>query len=194
MDKESLRKRMMQMRSAMSADEKKRKEEILSKILFASQVWHDAPGIAIFASYKDELNTGGIIEHAWKEGKEVFTPKVIDRKNRKMNFIKINTRKDLQTGYMGIPEPVSDLATKVTPEILVLLPGLAFDRQGWRLGYGGGFYDAFLGSLIKRPVTVGLCFSDQIVAAVPHDHYDVAIDGICSDAGLEWFINGSRDD
>lgn len=185
MDKACLRKRMLELRSRMAPDARKKKEEALYEVLFNSSAWKNAPAIAVFVSYKDELNTRPIIERAWLEGKEIVTPKVRNLKNREMDFIKIRSWEDVGEGYKGILEPISDQAATVTPETLVLLPGLAFDRHGWRLGYGGGFYDAFLGKMEKRPPCIGLCFSEQIVEEVPHEQFDASIDKICSEIGLE---------
>lgn len=159
--------------------------------LFNSKVWKDASVIAIFVSYKDEFSTREIIEAAWKQNRKVITPKVINLKERKMVFVPLCNWQELQEGFKGIPEPVSDEEVCINSDVLMLMPGLAFDRQGWRLGYGGGFYDTYLSSLSSRPLTLGLGYSSQIVSRVPHDNFDVPIDGICSDTGLEWIKNDS---
>ena len=92
------------------------------------------------------------------------------------------TGRDLLPGPFGNHEPAED-APAPSPD-LVLVPGLAFDRSGFRLGRGGGFYDRFLESFPSHPVLCGVCFSCQIVPNVPREAHDARVDWILSEDGL----------
>lgn len=162
------------------------KERHACEILFSSSIWREAFDIAIYISIKNEFSTAPLVERAWRDGKRVSVPKILNFKAREMVFWPIKSWSDLRPGRMGIMEPTHDEALQFSESSLMLLPGLAFDNNGWRLGYGGGFYDCFLAQLSVKPRLLGLCFSEQIIEAVPHDQFDMPVEGICSDAGLEW--------
>ena len=77
-------------------------------------------------------------------------------------------------GYSGIPEPIDDGPVADDPTALVLMPGLAFDKDGRRIGYGGGFYDKFLAAEPTHP-TVALCYEFQIVTHIPAEEFDIPV-------------------
>ncbi|HJW08521.1 MAG TPA: 5-formyltetrahydrofolate cyclo-ligase [Holophagaceae bacterium] len=92
----------------------------------------------------------------------------------------------LEPGLWGLMEPT--FAQHFLPPVdLLLVPGLAFDPQGYRLGYGGGYYDALLGRLREELPTLGVGFSLQQVPALPLDPQDLPVDGLLTERGLEWF-------
>ena len=90
-------------------------------------------------------------------------------------FIYMEDLEKTATGYAGIPEPIADEPVAHDPTALVLMPGLAFDRTGNRMGYGGGFYDKFLADEPDHP-TVALCYEFQLLPSVPREEYDVPVD------------------
>lgn len=185
MSKRALRKDMLTMLGNMSAATRRAKAAQACDFLFSSAEWTQAVIIAIFVSIKNEFPTRSIIERAWEDGKLVAVPKILDFQTRAMAFLPIKAWSDLRPGYHGIMEPVFGNPVQFSGADLMLLPGLAFDKQGWRLGYGGGYYDRFLAAARQKPNLFGLCFSEQIIDAAPHDSRDMPVDGICSDAGME---------
>lgn len=191
MDKHALRKRMLAARDKIGGATRTEKSVAACDCLFSSSPWKDSSGIAVFVSIKNEFPTAAIIERAWQEGKAVSAPRIVDRQRREMVFLSMKSWSDLIPGSLGIPEPSCGTPIQFSPKDLMLLPGLAFDKSGWRIGYGGGFYDHFLTTLAVEPRLIGLCFSEQIIDDVPHDSFDVPVDGICSDAGLEWITHDS---
>jgi len=114
----------------------------------------------------------------WPEDKVVAFPRATDA------GLVFFSGRDLLPGPFGNHEPAED--APAPPPDLVLVPGLAFDRSGFRLGRGGGFYDRFLESLsFPRPVLCGVCFSRQIVPAVPREPHDARVDWILTEEGVE---------
>ena len=102
--------------------------------------FQSAQKILAYADYNHEVMTGFIIEEAWKQGKEVAVPKVV---GQDMVFYKLTDFSQLEKGYFGIPEPARGEIVQ-WEDAMMVMPGVAFDPQNHRVGYGGGFYDRFL--------------------------------------------------
>jgi 5-formyltetrahydrofolate cyclo-ligase len=162
--KKILRKEMRQKRKLLSEEEmKKEAGRALEKILSVPE-YFECRSLFVYVSYQEELSTVGLIEAAFLDGKRVAVPKVIS--DHRMEFFEISDRKELKSGYMGILEP-EGLAEPVFPDekSLLVLPGMLFDRTGKRMGYGGGFYDEYLGRCKKsgkKPVTAGYAYEFQL--------------------------------
>ena len=92
-----------------------------------------------------------------------------------MKFIYLTDLTQVACGYYGLPEPVADGPEGDDPTALVLMPGLAFDREGHRIGYGGGYYDKFLKDEPQHP-TIALCYAFQMVEDLPTEEFDVPVD------------------
>ena len=103
--------------------------------------YRNAERIMAYADYNHEVITRYIIEQAWKDGKEVAVPKVF---GKDMVFYRLTDFSQLESGYFGIPEPKEDGETVSWEEAMMVMPGVAFDINCNRVGYGGGFYDRFL--------------------------------------------------
>ena len=113
-----------------------------------------------------------LLEKALADGKRVAVPKVY---GDEMRFLYITDLSQVEKGYAGIPEPVADEPVAEDKTALVLMPGLAFDPQGHRIGYGGGFYDKFLAAEPDHP-TVALCYAFQMLPELKTDDYDIPVD------------------
>jgi 5-formyltetrahydrofolate cyclo-ligase len=135
-----------------------------------------------FASLPDEFRIWPLLRRLHREGRRLALP-VMQGKGKPLMFRAWAPGDALQRRVWGIGEPKADKAV-LEPDIL-LVPLLAFDRQGWRLGYGGGFYDRSLRRLrtLKPVVTVGLAFDEQQVDAVPHLDYDQRLDWVLTPSG-----------
>ena len=125
--------------------------------------------ILAYADYNHEVMTKYIIEAAWNDGKEVAVPKVV---GQDMVFYKLTDFAQLEKGYFGIPEPARGEIVQ-WEEALMIMPGVAFDRQNHRVGYGGGFYDRFLE---KHPyiTRVAVAFEFQMMSEVPVEPTDIS--------------------
>ena len=97
-----------------------------------------------------------------------------------MKFLYLEDLSQVELGYCGIPEPVDDGPEAQDPTALVLMPGLAFDREGRRIGYGGGFYDRFLSAEPEHP-TLALCYGFQMVEQLPVEEFDIPVDVVIWD-------------
>ena len=115
-----------------------------------------------------------MLEQAIRDGKRVAVPKVF---GDEMRFIWLEDMSQVEKGYAGIPEPVNDGPVADDTGALVLMPGLAFDPQGHRIGYGGGFYDRFLSAEPDHP-TLALCYGFQMVEHLETEEFDIPVDQV----------------
>ena len=141
-----------------------------------------AENLLVYMHYGNEARTDGIIGYGLMMKKRVFVPRV---QGDRMDFYEIHDLKECVPGYMGIPEPPLDAAPFVfkeeqKEEVLMILPGLAFDERGKRLGYGGGFYDRFLKEH-KCCTKMGIGFEFQCVEEVPGNEQDIDVDMIVTE-------------
>lgn len=180
-DKKEVRKFIKEKRGLLTKEEKERLDTIIFDKVVSSKEYKEYKCIFIFVSYDTEVDTHRIIKQALKDGKVLCVPKVIS-KEEGMAIVQINKFEDLEIGYYGIPEP-KDTKLKVEEALIdvCFLPGLAFDKKGGRVGYGGGFYDRFLRKSRKDAKKIGLAYSFQILEEVPMEQNDEFIDGIITD-------------
>ena len=181
-EKVAPRARMKAWRAGLSAAESARAAEALAEhgLGFLSPL----PGMIVsgFASMPDELRTWPLLRRLARDGMRLALP-VIAGKGKPLLFRAWTPGDLMDKGVWGIAEPKADKPA-VEPDV-VLLPLLAFDRQGWRLGYGGGFYDRTLQGLRARKqiVAVGLAYDGQEVEAVPRLDYDQRLDWVLTPSG-----------
>ena len=134
----------------------------------------DAHIVLAYYSLPDEVNTHQLIDELVAEGKTVLLPKVLDGET--MELRRYTGRQDLSEGSFHIMEPVGEPFSDYSKIDLSLIPGMAFDAHGHRLGRGKGYYDRFLRAMSVR--TIGVCFDFQRVDVVPTDENDVAVDEV----------------
>lgn len=115
-----------------------------------------------------------ILEQALRDGKRVAVPKVY---GEEMRFLYLDDLSLVAKGYGGIPEPIADEPVADDKTALVLMPGLAFDPEGHRIGYGGGFYDKFLAAEPNHP-TLALCYDFQVLPNLETDPHDIPVDQV----------------
>lgn len=143
-------------------------------------VWKEARSIGITLSINGEVETREIIQEAWKLKKLVAVPKT-DPKLHELAFYALESFEQLEPGHFGIMEPKIDSTSIVNSNDIDLLfvPGLVFDRKGYRIGYGGGYYDRFLAQFSNK--TLSLAFSFQVVDEIPRFDYDKPVDCIITE-------------
>jgi 5-formyltetrahydrofolate cyclo-ligase len=158
----------------------------IAEFLVQSGFWRAASRIGLFVSRADEVDTSILLRRALEDGKEALLPRITAA--GRLEFASLGDPNRLRIGRFGIPEPPQDRpAVRLDDHALVLVPGLAFDRIGGRLGRGGGYYDRALAidrRAVLEPVLIGVGFSFQLVERVPMDAFDVRLDGVVSDLGL----------
>lgn len=174
MDKKQLRKQIRELKKAMTEEQICRSSEKLGELFAAMEVYKNAKTIYGYLPYNQEVRTVPILERALAEGKKVAVPKVY---GDEMRFIYITDMSGLEKSEMGIPEPVADEPVADDPHALVLMPGVAFDKDGHRIGYGGGFYDKFLAREPEHP-TVALCYDFQVLPHLETEEFDIPVDRV----------------
>ena len=172
MDKITLRKQIREKKRAMTPEESTAASEKLTANFLATDLYRQAKTIYGYLPYNQEVRTVPILEQALADGKRVAVPKVY---GDEMKFIYLPDLTQVAKGYSGIPEPIADDPGGDDPTAVVLMPGLAFDKEGHRIGYGGGFYDKFLALEPNHP-TVALCYGFQILQELPVEEFDVPVD------------------
>ncbi|RKI40513.1 5-formyltetrahydrofolate cyclo-ligase [bacterium D16-51] len=185
MTKQEAREQMKQCRRKLSVQEREEKNRCIFQYLMKMEIMQQQKYFFPFVSYGTEVDTIQIIRQVLKEGKmKVAVPRVNRETEGEMDFFVITSMEDLSRGYQGILEPVTQEKIEAS-EGVMLLPGLAFDRQKNRAGYGGGYYDRCLGRYKKKSlVTVALAFQFQIVDRLETDFYDIRPDWIVTEQGV----------
>lgn len=177
MDKTSLRKEIRALKRAMTEEEILLRSQRLCEKFCSSDSYKRADTIYGYLPYNQEVRTWDLLAKAMADGKQVAVPKVY---GEEMKFIYITDFSQVETGYCGIPEPIDDEPVAEDKNALVLMPGLAFDKEGHRIGYGGGFYDRFLAEEPEHP-TVALCYDFQIRENLPVEAFDIPVDAVIWD-------------
>ncbi|MBE6985928.1 MAG: 5-formyltetrahydrofolate cyclo-ligase [Ruminococcaceae bacterium] len=172
MDKQTLRKMIREKKRAMTEAQIEEASARLAQLLYSSPLYRQATTIYGYLPYNQEVRTVPMLEQALAEGKRVAVPKVY---GDEMRFLYIDDLSRVEKGYAGIPEPVDDEPVAKDPTALVLMPGLAFDKAGHRIGYGGGFYDKFLSAEPDHP-TLALCYGFQMLDELPTEEFDIPVD------------------
>ena len=172
MDKKELRAQIRQKKRAMTEQQIATASAKLGQLFVNTTQYQNAKTIYGYLPYNQEVRTVPMLERAIRDGKRVAVPKVY---GDDMKFIYMDDLSRVELGYAGIPEPVDDGPVADDPTALVLMPGMAFTKNGDRMGYGGGFYDKFLASEPNHP-TVALCYEFQMVESLPTEQYDIPVD------------------
>jgi 5-formyltetrahydrofolate cyclo-ligase len=160
--------------------------EAIAERLMEWSEWQRASAIALFSMVRGEVDTSALARAARGAGKRLLFPRMVA--GRTLEFAAIETPHSLRIGRHGVLEPDERCrAEAIRDDVLVLVQGLAFDRQGGRLGRGAGYYDRALGGVrieSGRPLFVGVGFSFQIVDSVPMAALDVRMDGVVTETAL----------
>ncbi len=172
MDKKSLRRQIRMKKRAMTEQQVQEASRRLGILLVQSPLYQQAETIYGYLPYNQEVRTVPMLRQALADGKKVAVPKVC---GDDMKFIYITDFTLVENGYAGIPEPVADGPVAEDPRALVLMPGLAFDPEGHRIGYGGGFYDKFLAREPEHP-TLALCYDFQMLPHLETEEFDIPVD------------------
>ena len=172
MDKKELRAKIRQQKRAMTEEQIVQASARLGELFVQCKQYQEAKTIYGYLPYNQEVRTVPMLEQALKDGKKVAVPKCY---GDEMRFIYMDDLSKVESGYAGIPEPVADDPVADDKTALVLMPGMAFTKNGDRMGYGGGFYDKFLAAEPDHP-TVALCYDFQMVESLPTEEYDIPVD------------------
>ena len=176
MDKQSLRKKYLEIRNNIS--NKDAKSNIIFNQIINLKEYQNAQIIAIYKNLKSEVNTNKLIDYSLSIGKTIALPKVT---NANMKFYKIENNSELLKSNFGVLEPIANDDNYISKDNidLIIVPGICFDKNKNRLGFGKGYYDRYLlNTKIKK---IGICFNEQIIDIVPTSKYDIKMDLIITD-------------
>ena len=174
MNKQELRAHIRQLKRAMTEEEIQAASQRLGVLFAASEAYRQAKTIYGYLPYNQEVRTTQMLQKALEDGKRIAVPKCY---GDEMRFIYLEDLSQVEKGYCGIPEPIADGPIADDPTALVLMPGLAFTKDGARMGYGGGFYDKFLAAEPNHP-TLALCYDFQMVEHLDTEAHDIPVDTV----------------
>ncbi len=175
MTKNELRDMVRKKKRAMTKEEIAEKSEKLVSALLDTDLYRNAKTIYGYLPYNQEIRTAPLLEQALKDGKRIAVPKCYDR--GVMLFIYLDDLTQVAKGYSNILEPIYDEPVADDETALVLMPGMVFDYEGHRIGYGGGFYDRFLEKEPNHP-TVALAYDFQMVDHLETEEFDIPVDRV----------------
>jgi 5-formyltetrahydrofolate cyclo-ligase len=179
--KDSIRKQIIEHRDSIDINIKNQRDENIFNSLIKSEWYKKANTIFAFVSFKSETDTHKIIRYAIQDKKTIYVPR-IKSKQKGIEIFKIDSFDQLEKGYFGILEPIESCLAVDSKDIdLILMPGVAFDRQGGRLGYGAGFYDRFLSNMSNIVDKIAVAYHFQVLDNIPMDEHDVRINGIVTE-------------
>jgi 5-formyltetrahydrofolate cyclo-ligase len=182
MNKNEIRTQMKAFLAALTAADRHARSIAACQQLMSTREFKSAQTIMIFMSMPTEVETSTLAIKAWQEGKNVAVPRV-DWAGKRMEPVEIRSLDvGMQTTGPGVREPVAGTAVPLGCIDMVVVPGLAYDRQGFRVGRGGGFYDRFLSQQDFQGKRVALCFHEQLLGnAIPCEPHDMPMDLIVTD-------------
>ena len=188
--KAEIRKRILEVRKGMTDEDVASKSEAIVQKVIKTAEYKEADNILLYADCCREVMTRGIFEDALLHRKRIYFPRV-DKLANRMEFYQVISIRQLERGYMDILEPKEDMHSryKFQPkeDTLAILPGVAFDTSGYRIGYGKGFYDRFLVNR-RQLSTMALAYSCQIVDEIPWDEHDIKMDKIVTEKIIYSFL------
>ena len=184
-DKVKMREKYKLMRDSIHQSDVMSKSLAIVDRLVGTDVYQQAEWLFSYVSYGSEVDTITLLETALKQGKKVAVPILTNTGKNIMAFCRIENISELQSGHFGIPEPVFKEEKVVIPnkKTLMIVPGIAFDVNGYRLGQGGGYYDRYLADH-DRLANYGLAYEQQIVDRIMINGYDIRMDGLVTESNV----------
>lgn len=177
--KRVLRRRMLDLRESLPPEEARRESLAVCERLVRHPAFREGETILFYFPFRKEVDVRPAMEEAWSSGKRVVLPKA-DPGTKSLSFFSIRRGEPLVAGAYGIPEPSGKASAKIPPGAidLVVVPGVAFDERGYRLGYGGGYYDRFFSRHPGPFQRIGVAYSFQVVPTVCPEEHDQRLDGL----------------
>lgn len=162
----------------LSGSKKEEKERVIRGLLFNSRLWREAQGVAMIRSTSIELDTQPIMTRGFAEGKRIYVP--VASPHRVMTFHEVTATTHYLKSKFGIQEPIDVPVADPTAIDLVIVPGVVFRSSGHRIGFGAGYYDAFLANYQGR--TCSLVFAEQLNEDWQPEAFDVPVQRIFTDS------------
>lgn len=182
-EKKKLREELLQLRSEISKDDREKAESAVVMKLLSLASFRFAETVLLYYPIKGEINVLPIAEAAIKAGKRVAFP-LCDTESSTMTYHFVSDLCELKAGSYGIPEPSSELPIYLPSKDkndLIVIPAVCFDRQGYRIGYGKGYYDRYLNTF--GGTAVGVTFHRLLLPSVPRGRFDKHVSLIVTEKG-----------
>ncbi|HEY4663068.1 MAG TPA: 5-formyltetrahydrofolate cyclo-ligase [Candidatus Humimicrobiaceae bacterium] len=182
--KKELRKIIQNRRDSMQIRYRKKISKIIAAKFLDTVNYKNSGNILIYYPFRSEIDTTIVIKKALKDGKNIILPQVSDQQ---LELFYVNDpKKQLKKGAYGILEPNTVLCrkAKISDIDLAIVPGVGFDKNLNRLGYGGGFYDKLLLRIPKGVKKIALCFDIQVIDSIPVSKDDIKVDLLITDTGI----------
>lgn len=179
-EKNDLRARFKAVRTSLSKEEKTRLDSRIANRFLTLPQYREVKTVLFYVSLPLEIDTFSLMERAFSDGKTVAAPRCVPG-TREMDFYILRDICDLAPGAFGVSEPKTDTCEKLTDlsQGLCVVPALGFARDGYRLGYGKGYYDRFLSRFSGN--TVGLVYDACLKDRLPHDNFDCRVEQIVTE-------------
>ncbi len=184
-EKNLLRKQCAAIRNGISQDEKAQRDEKICSLCASLAIYRFADTVLLYHPIRSEVDVRPLIDSALADGKEVYLPLCDKTEPGKMQFHRIMFQNDLSAGSFGVMEPSLHLPVWMPDDgkrAVCLIPALAYGKDGFRLGYGKGYYDRFLQGF--NGTGIGITYSELILPTVPHNRFDLKADLLVSEKGV----------
>jgi len=178
MKKQIFREQMLVLRKRLDDQSYVRLSQKAQGRLIAAPSFQRATTLALYSPIRHEVATDLLFSSALAAGKQIFYPRV---RGEDLEFCRIFSKNDLAVGAFGVGEPIGVATLAVAELDLIVVPGVAFSCDGFRLGYGRGFYDRQLAGKPATTIAVGLCFGFQLVSQLPIEEHDQQLDYIVTE-------------
>jgi 5-formyltetrahydrofolate cyclo-ligase len=183
MPKTTIRETLLRQRRRLPADQCMSLSLEIQSYLMALDLFREADTLALYSPVQNEVYTEALFAEARQQKKRIVYPRVC---GDDLEFVEVVSRSDLVHGYFGVLEPGEGPRVDVGEIDLLVVPGVAFDRVGHRLGYGKGFYDRALRAAPQSCRLAGLCFDFQWMTALPYDAHDVRMHAVVTETGCHY--------
>lgn len=192
MDAQNLRQKIREKRRNLSDAEREHAAFLLCERIAASRAFQRSKHIAFYLSNDGEMDLSLLVEHAWQKGKHCYLPVLAEPNTQRLWFIPYTPESKLINNRFGIPEPIHSNKTRLRKTLsldLILMPLVAFDEQGNRMGMGGGFYDRTLAYLRHRrywhkPTLLGVAYEFQKQKQLETNNWDIPLQAIATEKDL----------
>jgi 5-formyltetrahydrofolate cyclo-ligase len=179
--KDKVRRELLEKRLCLPSKTVIKNSKRITSLALYFEPFKKAKSLALYFPIRNEVRTEGIFEGAEQLGKEIYFPRV---RGSLLEFLEVDDLSDLKPGEFGIPEPASGADRKEAEDIdLIIVPGVAFDLEGRRMGYGKGYYDRALRRVDRRRL-LGLAHDLQVLDSIPAEEGDIGVGFLITESGI----------
>ena len=182
--KANIRATYLEKRRNLNEEQKNELDSLVCKRILDSSTFKSGDIILSYMPKKEEINIVPVLKEAMKQGKRIAFP-LCNPENHTMSFHFVDDLKQLKPGHYGLYEPSKDLEEydiNSTEKTICIIPGIVYDKKGYRIGYGGGYYDRYLQSF--KGMKLGITYYDCIVNLVPRSRFDFSVDVLITERGV----------